>query len=426
MSTDRTDDGPPAGRHLALATWALYAGLVMVMFAGGLFATLLGVRAERLGLPTAVTGLIAAAYYIGFLAGSKLTFAALAKVGHIRVYTALASVLAGAIAAVGITDSSTAWVALRLMTGVCTAGVYVVAESWLNDLASNENRGRLLSVYAALTMLFYGLGQVALTVFDTRLLVGFAVAGIVTAFAVAPVALSEAAMAPRVEDAAHLSLRDLARVVPTGVGSCLLIGIAHGGFSGMAPVYATRVGMSAAEIGLFVALPSLGGVLLSWPIAAASDDVDRRAVGAAAAGGGCVVALLLLLGPPDHPMALFLVALLGGLSYPLYSISAAYTNDWVDPEHVNAAASQLVTLYGIGAIIGPFVASGAMILFRPVGFLWALAALHALVALFFCYRIIVWRAPLAKRPWAEVSLPARAFFVPATIVATVRRVRRPD
>ncbi|MEY4606434.1 MAG: hypothetical protein RLY45_1194 [Actinomycetota bacterium] len=424
MSTRRDDDGPAVSASIALATWGLFAGLALLMFAGGLFATLIGVRAERSGVATAVSSSIAAAYYVGFLVGSWLALRALGKVGHIRVYTALASMLAAAIAAVGITDSPIAWIALRLVTGLCTAGVYVVAESWLNDLASNENRGRLLAVYSVLTMLFYGLGQFALTAFDARLLAGIAVAAIVTSVAVVPVALSEEAVAPTVDRHDHVSLRELAKVVPTGIVSCLLIGIAHGAIAGMSAVYATRVGMSAAMIGLFVALPSLGGVILSWPVSAASDDIDRRAVGVAAAGGAMAVALLLLLGPPTHPVALILITLLGGLSYPLYSIAAAYTNDWVEPEHVNAAASQLVKLYGIGAVIGPFVAAGAMIAFEPVGFLWSLAGMHLVIALFFLYRIFAWRSPLAKRPWDEVSLPARAFFVPATIISMGRRARR--
>ena len=125
------------------------------------------------------------------------------------------------------------------------------------------------------------------------------------------------------------------------------------------------------------------------------------------------------------PLAFALIGLLGGLSYPLYSIAGAYTNDWVEPENLNAAASQLVTLYGMGAVVGPFAVAGAMIVIGPSGFFWALIGLHAAIALFFAYRMFVWRAPLVKRPWSEVSLPARAFFVPATIIAFgVRRGRK--
>jgi len=421
----RLDDDGSALRHdLALATWGLFVGLAFLMLAGGLFGTLLGVRSERVGLPTVVSSFIAASYYAGFLIGSRLTLTALSKVGHIRVYAALASLLSAAMIGVGISHHPAMWAVLRLVTGLCTAGLYVIAESWLNDLATNENRGRLLAVYGVVTIAFFGIGQVLLFNFDPLAVTGFAVAAIITSLAVAPVALSEAAMAPNLLEAEHISLRELARLVPTGVFSCLLVGLAHGALNGMAAIYATRVGLSPGRVGLFVALPSLGGVLLQWPISAASDDIDRRAVGLAAALGAAGVSALLLLDSPNKPMAFVLICALGGFSYPLYSIAGAYTNDWIEPEHLNAAASQLVTLYGVGAVAGPFVAAGSMVVIGPTGFYWALIGLHLVVAVFFFYRMLAWRSPLAKRPWSEVSVPARAFFVPATIIAMGRRRRR--
>lgn len=394
------------------------------MLAAGLFGTALGVRSERVGLPTAVSSLISAAYYIGFLVGSRLTLRSLGRVGHIRVYAALASTLAAAMVAVGITGHAGWWVVLRLLTGLCTAGLYVVAESWLNDLATNENRGRLLAVYGVVTILFFGLGQILLAAVEGRLIMSFAIAGILTSLAVAPVALSEDAVAPKVERTSNVSLRDLARTVPTGVYSCLLIGVAHGAMTGMAAIYATRVGMRAGAIGLFVALPSIGSVILQWPISRASDDLDRRVVGFAAAVGTIGAGAALVVLEPGHPATFLCMAALGGLSYPLYSIAAAYTNDWIEPAHLNAAASQLVTLYGLGAVAGPFVAAGAMIALGPDGFFWALVGLHGVIAAYLFYRILAWRSPIAKRPWREVSLPARAFFVPATIISMGVRRRR--
>ncbi|MCB0955738.1 MAG: MFS transporter [Ilumatobacteraceae bacterium] len=423
-SPSLTTDGPAVRRDLALATWGLFVGLALLMLAAGLFGTALGVRSERVGLPTAISSLISAAYYIGFLVGSRLTLRSLGRVGHIRVYAALASTLAAGMVAVGITGLAGWWVVLRLLTGLCTAGLYVVAESWLNDLATNENRGRLLAVYGVVTILFFGMGQILLAAVEGRLVMAFAVAGILTSLAVAPVALSEDAVAPKVERTSHVSLRDLARTVPTGVYSCLLIGVAHGAMTGMAAIYATRVGMRASAIGLFVALPSIGSVILQWPISRASDDLDRRVVGFAAAVGAIGAGATLVVLEPGHPAAFLCMAGLGGLSYPLYSIAAAYTNDWIEPAHLNAAASQLVTLYGMGAVAGPFVAAGTMIAFGPDGFFWALVGLHAVIAAYLFYRILAWRSPIAKRPWREVSLPARAFFVPATIIAMGVRRRR--
>ena len=421
---ERNDDGPSFSRDIALATWGLFVGLALLLLAAGLFGTLLGVRSELVGLPTAVSSLISAAYYGGFLVGSRVALSALGRVGHIRVYAALASLLSAAMLAVGLTESAPAWAWLRFVTGLCLAGQYVVAESWLNDLATNENRGRLLAIYAVVTAGAFALGQVMLfAIDDARAITGFAIASIITSLAVAPVALSEDAVAPTVAKREHISLRDLAKLVPTGVVSCLLVGMAHGALTGMAAIYATRVGLSPGQVGLFVAAPNIGGMLLHWPVAAASDDIDRRAVGLAASLGAIGAAVLLLLGPSTSPVALLLMAVLGGCSYPLYSIAAAYTNDWIDPEHVNAAASQLVTLYGIGAMAGPLVAAGLMIVIGPEGFFWAAIVLHGSLAAFFVYRLRAWRAPLAKRPWSEVSLPARAFFVPATVVAMGRRYR---
>ncbi len=422
--THHVDAGPSISRDLALATWGLFVGLAFLLLAGGLFGTLLGVRAETEGLPTAITGLIAASYYLGFVVGSRLTLTALGAVGHIRVYAALAALLTTAMLGVGLTDSWVPWALLRLVTGLCFAGQYVVAESWLNDLATNANRGRLLAIYNVISTGAFAVGQAVVFAFDAEVVTGFAVCAIAASLAVIPVTLSEEAVAPKIEEIDHISLRELAEVVPTGLGACFLVGIAHGAIGGLPAVYATRVGMPAGWVGLFAAAPSLGGVLLQWPISAASDDLDRRVVGLAGALGAMGTAAILILTPETHWMVLVWFALLGGLSYPLYSIAGAYTNDWIEPEHLNAAASQLVTLYGIGAVLGPFAAAGLMIGLGPGGFFWALLILHGMIAAFLAYRIKAWRNPLIKRPWDEVSLPARAFYVPATIVAAGRRRRR--
>jgi len=418
----RLDDGPAGRRGIALATWGLFVGLALLMTSGGLFSTLLGVRSEQVGLPTVVSSLISAAYYVGFLLGSVLTLRGLGSVGHIRVYAALASLLAAATIAIGITVDATSWIFLRLITGLCFAGLYVVAESWLNDLADNENRGRLLAVYGVITIAFYGIGQVSVSLFDPLLVTGFAVAAIITALAVAPVSLSEAAVAPPLEASEPISLRELSKIVPTGVYSCFLVGIAHGAISGMAAVYATRVNLGL--VGLFVALPSIGGVFFQWPISSTSDEIDRRAVGVVASLCSAGAAGLMLLDSPHKPMAFFLFMLVGGFSYPLYSISGAYTNDWIEPDQLGGAASQLVKMYGLGAIAGPLIAGAAMGIIGPTGYPWALMVMHLVIAVFFFYRFLAWRAPLAKRPWSEVSLPARAFYVPATIVHVGRRMGR--
>lgn len=418
-------DGPDR-RGIFLATWGLFAGLALILCAGGLFSTLQGVRAELDDLPTIVSAGLSTAYYAGFLVGSRFALRAIGQVGHIRVFATLGSLLASVIVFIGLSDSPVAWILLRIVTGVCLAGLYVVAESWLNGIASNSFRGRLLAVYSAIVIGAFGAGQLLVFDFDARSATGFAVAGAITSLAVIPVAMSVQASVPHVEEHSRLSMRELARAVPTGVGTMLLVGLAHGSTIGLAATHATREGLGIGRTGVLVACLQVGGMLSNWPINAASDDIDRRIVAAVVALGTIAMALLFMQVDIGGPWALLVMLGMGAMSAPLYALGGAYTNDWIEPEHLNAAASQLVMLYGIGAMVGPLIASQFMDVLGATGYPWAVVAMHGAIALFLVYRIRAWHAPLTNRPWSEVGLPARAFFVPATIVAlgTRRRSRR--
>jgi MFS family permease len=410
-----------------LSTWGLFAGLSFVMVSGGIFSTLLSVRAELENLPTIVSGSLSTAYYAGFLVGSWYSLRALALVGHIRAYVALAALTSAAVIMMGLSNQPTLWIITRLVTGFCFAGIYVVAESWLHGLASNTFRGRLLAVYSALVVGGYGFGQLLVFRFDAQTVTGFAVAALIMSLAVIPVAMSEQAATPQVEVTSPMSMKELARTVPTGMGTILLVGLAHGGMLGLAAIYATREGLALGRVGLFMAAIQIGGMAMSWPISAASDEIDRRVIGVVASLGTMGMAAMLFTQPVTSWFTPVIMLVMGGFSAPLYALAGSYTNDWISEEHLNAVASKLVTLYGIGAAIGPLVAALFMDALGTQGYVWSIIALHGAIVVFLVYRIRAWHAPLMTKRWTEVSVPARAFFVPATIVSVgVRKRRRAD
>jgi MFS family permease len=411
-------------RSILQSTWGLFVGLILVMVAAGIYTTLLGVRAELANLPTIVSGSISTAYYAGFLLGSWYTLRVLTQVGHIRAFAALAALLSSAVIMMGITDFPIMWFAMRLITGFCYAGMYVVAESWLHGLAKNTFRGRLLAIYSAVVIGGFGFGQLLVFGINAQALTGFAIAAAVISLAVIPISISEQATTPKIENPIPLSMKELARTVPTGMGTTVLVGIAHGGLLGLAAIYATREGLSIGRVGLFLAAIQFGGMVMSWPISSASDDIDRRVVGVIASLGTMGAAALLFLQPVTSPWAVVIMFAVGGFSSPLYSLAGSYTNDWISEEHLNAAASKLVTLYGIGAMLGPLIASLFMEVLNSEGYIWSIIAMHGAIALFLIYRIRAWHAPLTTRPWTEVSVPARAFFIPATMVAFGTKRRR--
>jgi len=404
-------------QSILLATWGLFAGLTFLLVSAGIFSTLIGIRAELEQLPTLLSGGITTAYYAGFLLGSWYALRALKQVGHIRVYAALASLLSASTLVAGVFDSPIIWIIMRSSTGFCFAGLYVVAESWLNGLAKNHFRGRLLAVYNVVTIGAYGAGQLMVFNFDARSLSGYIFAAILASLAVVPVAVSEQAATPDTENHEHISLRELAKIVPTGFGTILFVGLAHGGLLGMAVIHATREGLSVGRVGVLIAVLQIGGMVLTWPISSASDDIDRRIIGLLSSGAVIILAVLMLYQPVESIWTIVLLFAIGGFSFPLYAIAGAYTNDWVSPEQMGAAASQLVTLYGFGAMIGPLVAAPFLDIIGTQGFAWSIISLHALILLFLIYRIRAWHAPVTTKHWDDVSFHGRAFFIPATIVS---------
>ena len=418
-----TPEEEPLGHSVAAATWSLFVGLTLLLIAAGLAGSLVGVRAEREAFSSAAIGLISAAYYGGFLAGSKLAFWVLATVGHIRVFAALAALASGSVLLHTVMVNPVMWAIARSITGLAMAGLYVVAESWLNGLATNETRGRLLAVYMVVTSAAFGVGQALLTFSSASRVSGFVLGSILTSMAVMPVALSESSLPPLTKPMS-MSFRELAKMVPTGVGASLLVGLAHGALLGMIAYYGAVEGLKPSAIAIFAALPTIGGVIFQWPISAASDDLDRRAVGIAVAFVAAVAAIAGAYVDVGGATAMILVCLVGGMSYPLYSIAGAYTNDWVPVDLQSAAASQLITAYGVGAFVGPLICGALMGSVGPVAWWWVVGGIHAALAVFFFYRFLAWRSPLTRVPWDQVNAPARAFFIPATTMSAGLRLTR--
>jgi len=140
-----------------LATWPLLLGMGILMLGAGLQATILGLRATLEGFPTPVTGLVMSCYYVGYLLGTQIAPRALRRVGHVRAFAALAALASVASLIHASWVHPLPWALMRLVSGLCFAGIYVVAESWLNHRASRANRGRLLAIY--MLVLYVGLGS---------------------------------------------------------------------------------------------------------------------------------------------------------------------------------------------------------------------------------------------------------------------------
>src|ERR1039457_6871926 len=341
-------------------TWPLLLGMGVLMLGAGLQSTVLGLRATLEGFPTPVIGAIMSCYYLGYLAGTVAAPRMLRQIGHIRVFAALAAVASAAALVQALFINPYAWGAMRATSGLCFAGLYVVAESWLNDRASRANRGRLLALYMLVLYIGLGCAQFLLIPSNPSTPAPFMLVSALICLAMVPIVVS-ARQAPEPAMPSKVRYRDLYRNSPLGVVGCALSGLISAIIFSMGPVYARLSGMGTADVATFMALSILAAVLTQYPVGRLSDRIDRRTVIA----GVCtlataVAASIALFGTMPRALFLILSAIFSGFALTLYSLAISHVNDKLEPAQTVAASSTLLRLNGSAAAIGPLLAGSLM------------------------------------------------------------------
>lgn len=367
-------------------SWALLIGMLLLMLGNGLQGTLLGVRGGIESIDSATLGYVMSAYFIGFLAGSQITPVLLQRVGHVRVFAALGSLVSAAFILYGAWVHPAAWFVLRLIVGLCFSGLYVVAESWLNDSATNETRGQALSAYMMVQMTGMILGQLLLNVGDPAGYDLFVLITVLVSISFAPILLSTSP-APVHETTAAMKIGELTKASPLASFGMVLLGGTYSILFAMAPVYAVAQGMSVANVSLFVLVIFAGGMVFQYPVGWFSDRMDRRHLIILLTALGSFAGIFGALFGNTFSVLLVIALLLGGTSTPLYSLLVAHANDYLPVEKMPAASGGLLFLNGSGAMGGPVIAGYLMTVFGNHWFFIIIAVLLLAVCVYALYRM---------------------------------------
>jgi MFS family permease len=371
---------------ILITTWPLLLGMGVLMLGAGLQGTLLGVRATLEGFPTPVIGCIMSCYYVGYLLGTRLAPRMLVGVGHIRVFAALASVASVTILIQGVFVYPLAWAAMRLLSGLCFAGIYVVAESWLNDRANRANRGRMLALYMAVLYVGLGAAQFLLMLANPRGQLPFMLISALISLAMVPIVLSAQKM-PECAVTRPVRYRELYRNSPLGVVVVTVSGLISAILFSMGPVYARLSGLGVGGVATFMSVSILAAVLTQYPIGRLSDRMDRRTVIAGVCTLATVVAAILaIFNELPRYLFLLLAALFSGSVLTLYSLAISHVNDKLEPAQMVAASSALLLLNGAAAAVGPVLMGSLMAAFGPSVYFVTLAALTGALTIYDLWR----------------------------------------
>ena len=392
-------------------SWALLLGMLFLQLGNGLQGTLLGVRGELEDFSTFEMSVVMSAYFVGFLGASKLVPDLIRRVGHVRVFAALASFISAILILYPLLVNPWVWTGGRVIIGFCFCGVYITAESWLNNAATNENRGQLLSSYMVVQMAGIVAAQLLLLIGDPSGFELFVLISVLVSISFAPILLS-ITPTPAFETTKPMSIKELFSTSPLGcVGMFFLGGIFSAQF-GMAPVFGTSADLSLLQISIFVAAFYIGAMVFQFPVGWLSDRMDRRILIVATSAIGFIAALSAIFGENIFIILLGSAFFIGGMSNPLYSLLIAYTNDFLEPDDMASASGGLLFLNGLGAISGPLFTGYLMTEIGPSGFFVILAALLGLLTVYGFYR-------MTQRGISDIDTSSYATVLPTTSVVAV-------
>jgi Arabinose efflux permease len=397
------------------STWALLLGLMLLMLGNGMQGTLLGIRGAIEDFSTTQMSIVMSCYFIGFLFGSRMAPEMIRRVGHVRVFAALGSMISAVLILYAAWPNWMAWALMRVLIGFSFSGVYITAESWLNNASTNETRGQALSLYLIVQMIGIIAAQVLLNFADPSGYILFVIPSVLVSLAFTPILLS-VSPAPAFDSTRPLSFRRLYQASPLGcVGMFLLGGIFSAQF-GMVSVWGTQAGLSIRDLSIFVASIYVGGLFLQFPIGWLSDRMDRRRLILGLAGAGAVVLILPVIFDLPFLLLIPIGALMGGISNPLYSLLLAYVNDYLEKSDMAAASAGLIFINGLGAISGPIITGWIMGAMGPSGFFLFMAVIFALLAGYALWRMTRRRrTPEAHGSYTALSPTASVITVEAAL-----------
>lgn len=372
-------------KQVITSAWALLLGMGLLQIGNGMQGTILGIRGEIEGFSTLEMSIIISAYFVGFLGGSRMAPQMIRRVGHVRVFAALASLISAVMILYPTLTDPWVWTAGRVLIGFCFSAVYVTAESWLNNAATNDSRGQALSAYMIVQTAGIVIAQGLLLTADPSGYVLFVIPSILVSIAITPILLS-VSPTPAFDTTQATSLKELLSFSPLGFVGMFLLGGVFAAQFGMASVYGTQAGLSVPQISTFVSMFFIGAMLTQYPIGWVSDRMDRRVVIISVSILGGAGTLIGALFGDVFVMLLLAAFLMGGTSNPLYSLLIAHTNDFLEPEQMAGASGGLIFVNGLGAISGPLITGYAMDVVGPAGFFWFCLALFSALSLYGIYR----------------------------------------
>jgi MFS family permease len=401
--------------RLLISFAALFLSISLLQLSSGAIGPLDALAGIQRGFSQTQIGLLGSAHFLGFFVGCWWSPRLMGSVGHSRAFAVFAAFGAiGAIAHPMVIDP-TAWAIMRIMTGLCIAGCYTVVEAWLQAKLTNNTRGRVMGTYRVVDIGASSLAQLMIGVLDPVSYVSYNLLAILCCACIFPLTLTQSTQ-PKTPDAPRLHPIKTAITSPLGAAGVMVAGTTSAAFRMVSPIYGSEIGLTAAQIGYFLATVLIGGAAAQFPVGWLADKFDRRYVLIGLSAASIVVCMGLVAVSSMGFGAVFVMAALFGMTtFPIFSVSAAHANDFATPEQSVELNASLMFIYALGAIFSPILAASLISNFGPAALFAFISAAHVILVIFGLARMTVRPTNLDK---------TRYKYMPRTSYIVGRLMRR--
>lgn len=376
--------------------------LFLFAIGNGLLNTLLVLKLYAEGSTSVAIGLMSALFYLGLFIGSFNIEKLIIRVGHIRAFSAFASILTVSTLIQAVYYDLYLWLLLRLIAGICSAGIYVVIEGWLLTIGNYSMRGRVLSIYMVVLYSAQALGQMLIKFNDIQPNLLFILVAATSALSVIPLSLTKS-KSPVLEAPSALGIREIFDLTKTGAIGCMCSGLILSCIYGLIPFYIIKEMNDNDLVALGMFLVILGGMLFQYPIGKLSDLIERRKVLFLLCLSSMATCLLIIYA--SNTLILFYLAIfiLGGVTFTLYPISISHACDSLDNKDITSGTQALLLFYSIGAVSGPLIAPIFIRLLGSSGLFIFFISISLFLLYVVSWRKVVTNVLLPEEPFINVT-----------------------
>jgi MFS family permease len=378
--------------------------------------------AIELGFSNTEIGAIGGAHFLGFLVGCLFSPLLVKRVGHARAYCVTAALSIIAILLHPVLPYFWAWCLFRVMTGIAIATSYTAVESWLNAKLTNKNRGQFFGVYRIIDMTGALIAQAMIIVLIPAYFLSYSMLAILICLSLMPLGLTKTVQ-PAMPETQKIDVLFAFRISPLAALGVLTVGATGSALRMIGPLFAYQLNFTPTQIGLFLSLPLIAGMIIQFPIGyMAERATPRQLIG----GLSAITILISIAFSVIEAESVFgiktifiLVFIFGLTTMPLYSLSAIHANNQIKEQDMTMLSASLIFLFGIGAIVSPVIASYIIEHFGPLSMFTYFAAMHLFLLGYTGYRALIRPLNIPLRPY--IYIPRTSLFIAKTIKNLRRR-----